>query len=162
MDAQVPPEGPVPDAAARQDARGVHGAGGDDDQRGADTQAAASAVVVSVEEGRLDPRSTTALEQDAIGPAARVEPGAGGRGLGQVGQVHRLLGVARAAEGALSAAVAAVDVAQDRLPVEAERLDAAVEELGVASDDLPGHGADGDGTLDLSEVARHGGRVGAI
>ena len=162
MDAQVPPEGPVPDAAARQDARGVHRTGGDDDERRAHAQPAADRVVVAVEEGRLDTGGATALEHDAIGPAARVEPRAGSGGRRQVGQMHRLLRIARAAEGALPAAVAAVDVAPDRLAVETERLDAPVEELGVAADDLPRHGADRDGPLDLVEVGRHRERVGAF
>src|SRR5207249_9407200 len=73
-----------------------------------------------------------------------------------------LLRVARAAERALAAAVAAVDVAADRLAVETERLHAAVEELGVPSDDVPRHGTDRDGALDLVEERRHGGGVGAV
>src|SRR5207249_3889913 len=71
-------------------------------------------------------------------------------------------GVARAAERALAAAVAAVDVAADRLAVETERLHAAVEELGVPSDDVPRHGTDRDRALDLVEERRHGGGVGAV
>ena len=117
---------------------------------------------MAVEQGRLDAGGATALDHDAIGPAARVEPGAGGGGRGQVGQVHRLLGVARTPEGALAAPVAAVDVAEDRRAAKAERLDAAIEELGVPPDDLPGHGADRDGPLDLVEVGRHGARVGVL
>src|SRR5207253_3732844 len=68
----------------------------------------------------------------------------------------------RSTPGVCTAPAAAVDVAADRLAVETERLHAAVEELGVPSDDVPRHGTDRDGTLDLVEERRHGGGVGTV
>src|SRR5207237_999101 len=58
------------------------------------------------------------------------------------------------------AAVAAVDVAQERRAVQAERAHAAVEELGVPSGEVPRHGTDADHALHLVEIGRHRRRVG--
>ena len=69
MDAQVPPEGSVPEAAPPEHARRVHRTGGDHDERRAHAEPAADRVVVAVEEGGLDTRGAAALEDDAISPA---------------------------------------------------------------------------------------------
>src|SRR5207247_10148517 len=107
---------------------------GDDDARRADAQPAARRVVVAVEERRVHAGGASVLEHDAIYPAAGVEPRAGVDGRRQVGEVHGLLGVARAAERALAAAVAAVDVAGDPLAVATEPPPARAEEHALPSD----------------------------
>src|SRR2546430_1121442 len=116
------------------------------------------------------PAAAPRRERGGAPPTARPPPGSGrpptprpgGLGGGQVGEMHRLLGVARTAEGALAAAPAADDVPMDRLTVETEGVDSLIEELGVPSDDLPRHGPDADRALHLVEVGRHGGGVRAL
>src|SRR5207249_5461124 len=101
-----------------------------------------------------------ALDRDPLDPAPGIEARARRTRGRQVGELHRLLRVARAAEGALAAAAAAGDVAVDGLAAEPEGAHTPVEDLGVPPDDLPRHGADADHALHLVEVGRHGRRVG--
>src|SRR5207244_6481510 len=80
----------------------------------------------------------------------------------QVAQVHRLLGVARAAEGALAGAVAVADVARNRPRAPAQRAGALAQLLAVPAQQVVRHRGDVEDLLDLGEVGVEGLRVGGL
>src|SRR5439155_23916382 len=119
MNAEVPAEGGVTHTAPGEEAGRVNGAGGDDHPRSPDREPTDDRVARRAEQDGVDADGPAVLDRDALGAAAGVEPCPGGAGGGEIGQVHRLLRIARAAERTLTAAVAADDVAEEWPPGEA-------------------------------------------
>src|SRR5206468_4124235 len=109
VEAEVPAERGMTYAAPAEDSRRVDRARGDDDHGRADREPSLHGVRVGREQHGLDAGRATPLDRDALRPAAGVEPRAGRLRGGEVGEMHRLLGVAGTAEGALAAPPAADD-----------------------------------------------------
>src|SRR5947209_887535 len=73
----------------------------------------------------------------------------------QVAELHRLLGVAGAAEGALAGSVAVTDVARDRAAAPTQLIGAEPHHLAVLAEQLVGHRRDVEDPLRLVEVRGH-------
>src|SRR5712671_3832020 len=97
-------------------------------------QAAAHRLAAPIENRRLHAYGAAMLDEHPLGSTTRENAGAVRRGERKIRQVHRLLRIARAPEGAKPAAVAVLDVAADGLAVQSQRLHPAVEYLGVLTD----------------------------
>jgi len=121
-------------------------------------QLVARLAPLRIEEAADHPDRLAGREEYLVDAAAREEPCAGGERARHVGDVHRLLRVLRAAEGAHAGAEAAALVAGDPRPRVAERRGAALEERAVAAVGLVGDGADVQLLLDALEV---GAQVGS-
>src|SRR5439155_2014842 len=105
-----------------------------------------------VDEPPDDADRPAAGEKDPVDAAARVEARAGRLGARHVRDVHRLLGVLRAADRAHPGAEAAALVARDASAVVAEGAGAALEQPAVPAVRLVGHRPDAELRLDALEV----------
>ena len=150
MDVQVPasPARRIRDAAPLEQRGGEERAARHDDVPGKRAELASGLTL----EPRIDADRAAAREEDPVDAAAGVEPGAGGLRARDVRDVHRLLGVLRAADRAHPGAEAAALVARDPCAVVAEGRGAALEQPAVPAVRLVGHRPDAELRLDALEI----------
>src|SRR5439155_27348263 len=150
MDVQVPPAPArrVRHAAPLEQRRGEERAARHHDVPGKRAELASGLTL----EPRIDADRAAAREEDPVDTAAGVEPRAGGLRARHVGDVHRLLRVLRAADGAHAGAEAPALVARDTCAVVAEGGGAALEQAAVPAIDVVGDRPDAELRLDALEI----------
>ena len=150
MDVQVPPAPArqVRHAAPLEQRRGEERAARHHDVPGKRAELASGLTL----EPRIDADRAAAREEDPVDPAAGVEPRAGGLRARDIRDVHRLLRVLRAADGAHPGTEAATLIARDTRAVVAERGGAALEQAAVPAVDVVGYRPDAELRLDVLEI----------